>query len=139
MLSGGRGTKVGKPVPRRNGTRHTADVGAGAASRPGALGEDGAHLDVAFAGPAGLVLTSRFVVTGTQSGPRCQVRGAGEPGHVDADLGDDHLRCPFTDPRDGPQEPQWLGERGDHRLDPVIETLDHDREVVDVVGMHSGQ
>src|SRR3989442_3169698 len=30
MLSGGRGTKVGKPVPRRNGTRHTADVGAGA-------------------------------------------------------------------------------------------------------------
>src|SRR3989441_13368950 len=30
MLSGGRGTKVVKPVPRRNGTRHTADVGAGA-------------------------------------------------------------------------------------------------------------
>src|SRR5256885_6588311 len=26
---GGRGTKVGKPVPRRNGTRHTAAEGAG--------------------------------------------------------------------------------------------------------------
>src|SRR5664279_4434440 len=96
-----------------------ADVGAGAAGGPGALGEDGADLDIAFAGPAGLVFPRGFVVTGTQPSPRGQVRGGWEPGHVDADRGDDHLRGPLTDARDAPQQPQRLGERVDDFLDPV--------------------
>ena len=65
--------------------------------------------------------------------------GGGEPGHVDADLGDDHLGGPFTDPRDRAQQPQLLGERGEDLLDPVIQPVDHAREVVDLVRVHPGQ
>jgi hypothetical protein len=66
-----------------------AEVGAGALGRPGAFGEDRAELGVALAGLARAVPSGGFVVTRALAGPRRQVRRGREPGHLDADLGDD--------------------------------------------------
>ena len=46
---------------------------------------------------------------------------------------------PGTDPRDRAQQSQLLGERGQHLLDPLVQPLDHGREVVDVVQVQPGQ
>ena len=89
-----------------------ADVGAGPACRPGALGEDVADLGVALAGAPGLVSPGGFVVARAQPGPGRQVRRGGEPGHVHPDLGDDHLGGPFTDSRDRPQQRAAAGRKG---------------------------
>lgn len=89
-----------------------ADVAAGLAGRPGAFGEDVAHLSVALAGAPGLTPPGGLVVARAQAGPGRQVRRGREPGHIHPDLGDQDLGGPLPDPRDRPQQGQLLGERG---------------------------
>jgi len=71
----------------------------------------------------------------------CQVRGGGEAGHVDADLGDDGRGGPFPDPGDGVEPVTGPGERetglpglgGDQGLDALVEPGDRRFEVGGVV------
>src|SRR5690349_17182901 len=116
-----------------------ADVAAGLARRPGALGEDVADLGVALAGAAGQASPGGLVVARTQPSPGRQVGRGREPRHVDPQLGDQDLGGPPPDPRDRAQQPQLLGERGQNLLDPLVQPVDHGREVVDVVQVQPGQ
>ncbi|MGH3710519.1 MAG: hypothetical protein ACRDRU_14610 [Pseudonocardiaceae bacterium] len=45
----------------------------------------------------------------------------------------------FTDPGDSPEQPQLLGDRVGYLTDPGVQVLDHPGEVVEVVGVQSGQ
>jgi hypothetical protein len=62
--------------------------------------------------------------------------GGGKAAHVDPDLGDDHLGGAPAHAGDGDQPPQLLTERADHPVHLDVETLDHDRELVDVIQVH---
>jgi len=71
------------PVPFTQECVGAADPDGGLAERPG-------QVPVAFAGAAvALLPAGGFRDPGGEPGPRRQVRGGGEPGHVQADLGDD--------------------------------------------------
>src|SRR3954454_21903955 len=58
---------------------------AGAGGGPGALGEDVEQPDVAVGGLARAAFPAGDVVTRCAPGPRGEVRGGGEPGHIGAD------------------------------------------------------
>src|SRR5215475_4867751 len=77
-----------------------AGEGAGAGGRGGGLAEDGLEVGVAFAGLPGPVLRPGLDGARAQLGPRHQVAGGGEAGHVQADLGDDALGGGAADPGD---------------------------------------
>jgi hypothetical protein len=64
--------------------------------------------------------TGRFVVARGQPGPRGQVLGGRESGHIDADLGNDHGRDAFADPGDTHQQLDLRGERVDQPRHPVF-------------------
>jgi hypothetical protein len=61
-----------------------------------------------------------------------------KPSHVDADLGDEQVRCGLADPGDLIQPIDRLGERADQRLDPGVERGDVGAQRVDPV-QHPGQ
>src|SRR5206468_4631926 len=72
---------------------HGAVLGA---RRPeGGLDEGCAQPDVAFASLPRAALTGTLVVAGTETGPTRKMAVAGEPSHVDADLGDEDLGRPL--------------------------------------------
>ena len=83
--------------------------------------------------PAGSLFAAGDVVARAHPGPRGEVSGGREPGHVDADLGDDALGGPFADPGDRVEPVTGLAERGDHPVDLDVERGDRRFEVVDVV------
>jgi hypothetical protein len=67
-----------------------------------------------------------------------------EPGHIDADLGDDGLRGPFPDPGDGVEpvtgpgkrDPDLAGVSGKHSVDPLVEPGNRRFEVGGVLQTH---
>ena len=65
--------------------------------------------------------------------------GGGEPGHVRAGLGNDHVSSQMADPGDGADQiPETLKGFDDH-LDPGSDLLDRDGVPVDQVQMDTGQ
>ena len=76
------------------------------------------------------MLAGAFVIAWTQPGPGGQVRSGGEPCHVHADLGDDHLRGAFTDLRDRGQQLDLFGERETGLVDAGVQPGDHVGQVV---------
>src|SRR5215213_6774439 len=71
---------------------------------PGALDERGLEPRGAFAQTGRTAVACAFVVAGAQPGPRDQVPRARETGHVEADLGHDHLRAEVADTGDRAQQ-----------------------------------
>ena len=67
-----------------------AEEGVGSAGDGGGLAEDPGQVAVAVPGGAvALLLPAEDLMPGRELRPRAQVPGGREPGHVDADLGDD--------------------------------------------------
>jgi hypothetical protein len=60
-----------------------------------------------------------------------------EPGHVNADLGDDDLSDPLADTRDRQQPGGGLSERAHQPVDLGVETGLHGHKLVDVIEMCS--
>jgi hypothetical protein len=75
------------------------------------------QVPVALTGGGVLALAGRFVVTGRQPAPGGQAGAGGEPGHVAASLGHDHLGGALPDPGDrhqpGDDRRERLGRCGD--------------------------
>ena len=69
-----------------------AEEGAGLGGGCGGLARDALGVGAALAGLAGAVLRPGLDGAGRQLRPGRQVPGRGEDTHVQADLGDDHLR-----------------------------------------------
>ena len=66
--------------------------------------------------------------------------GGGEPGHVDADLGDDRLGGPLADPGDGVELVTGLAERGlTHLVDLAVELASSRDGGLEVVGVVQAQ
>ena len=65
--------------------------------------------------------------------------GGGEPGHVRAGLGDDHIGGQGADPGDGADQLPEALKRLDHHLDPGGELADGLGVPVDQVQVHPGQ
>src|SRR3712207_6163544 len=82
-----------------------------AAGGPGALDEGGLQPGRALAQPRGAALARALVVARAQAGPGDQVAGGGEAAHVEADLGEDHLRGEVADPGVGAEQPDRVAER----------------------------
>jgi len=86
---------------------HDATVAGGQGTAPGACGPEGcfderpAEPDVAFARLRRLMLAGTLVVAGTEARPAGEMAIAGEPGHVHADLCDEHFGRPLVDAGDG--------------------------------------
>ena len=59
------------------------------------------------------------------------MRGGGEPGHVQADLGDDRLRGGDPDAGDLIEPGHRRGERGDLLIDPALHPIDVGVDAVD--------
>jgi hypothetical protein len=70
-------------------------------------------------------------------GPRRQVRGGREDGHVQTDLGDQDLRDPAPDTGDGHHQLHQVRDRAQQHLDPLIDFDDRGLQEVDV-GEHLG-
>jgi len=68
-----------------------------------------------------------------------QVGGAREAGHVDADLGDDHLSSSLPDAGDGRQRGCRFNKRGHQFVHFLVQAGDHRGQFVDVVEVHAGQ
>src|SRR2546421_8683084 len=77
------GGEVGPPAPCRH---------------PGGLDHDAPQPPGAVAGPRRASLPRRLMACGCQPRPGAEVSGGAEPGHVDPDLGDDHLGADLPDP-----------------------------------------
>jgi hypothetical protein len=86
-----------------------------------------------------LVLPAEALVVGANLAPRHQVRGAGEAGHLCADLGDELLRGDPADPRDFIERVHLVGKRGEQLLDPAGQLIDLGAERVDAVQHHLQQ
>jgi hypothetical protein len=56
-------------------------------------------------------------------------------GHVDADLGDQHLRRGRSDTGDGLHPAHVVGERPEQVGDPLVEAVDQRIEMIDVIEM----
>src|SRR5688572_19519621 len=67
----------------------------------GGFDEPGSEPDVAFASLAALALAGAFVVARADTGPRCQVPGAGEPVDGRADLSEQDLSGALADAAHG--------------------------------------
>ena len=82
---------------------------------------------------SGAVLAGGLVVARAQPGPRGEMPGGREAGHVDTDLGDDDLSGALLDARDRREQFPGGTERGDQRRRPVRRAGAIGRvEVVDV-------
>src|SRR5829696_6416765 len=134
------GGGVGQQVPDDDqdgpADRHDRLVGAATASDPPValpkegIGPPGSHGGLAehpgevglpcpvVAVPSGLPADS--LTPGGELGPRDQVPGGWEPGHVGPDLGDEQVRGELADPTDLIQPLDRPGEAGDQRLDPGV-------------------
>lgn len=99
-----------------------AEEGLGARGRGGGLAERTLQIGVALTGATAAGDGPGLDGARAQLGPRHQVRGGGEAGHVQPDLGDDHLRVEFADAGDLVEaldgtQPRALGLDG--RIDPT--------------------
>jgi hypothetical protein len=103
----------------------------------GALGEDLAEPAAAVGGATGSLFAAGNVVAGADPSPRGEVCCGGEPGHVDADLGDDALGGSFAHSGDRVEPVTGLVERGDHPVDFDVEGGDCPFQIVDVVEDHT--
>ena len=99
----------------------------------GAFVEDFAEPPVALGGAPGALFAAGDVVPRAQPGPRRQVGGGGELGHVDTDLGDDALGRALADTGDRVEPIAGFTERGDHPVDFTVEVGDRRFQVVDVI------
>jgi hypothetical protein len=97
------------------------------------LVEDLAEPSASLRGLAGAPFATGDVVAWTDAGPRGEVGGGREAGHVVADLGDDALGGSFADPGDGVEPVTGPVERDHHPVDLGVERADRPLEVVDVV------
>src|SRR3954451_23356881 len=113
----------------------------GAGGGPGALGEDAGQPHVAVGGLARVALAAGNVVAWRHAGPRRQVSGGREPGHLDADLGEDALGGPIADSGNGVQPVTGLGERdaglagrgGEQGVDALVQFGDRALQMLDVL------
>src|SRR3954449_408523 len=120
---------------------------AGTGRGPGALGEDVEQPDVAVGGLARAAFAAGDVVARADPGPGSKAGGGREAGHVRADLGQDALGGPLTDPGDrgepvtgpGERDTGLAGVRGDERVDALVELLDGALQVADVLQGESDQ
>src|ERR1035438_2313185 len=69
------------------------------------------------------MLAGRLVVPWAHASPRHQSAGRAKPAHVHANLGYHYFRRPKINPRDGVEEVNRPGERGDHRRYVVAQPL----------------
>ena len=76
--------------------------------------------------PGRAALAGTFVEARTQTRPRNQMARTGEPGHVHANLGDDHPRDRLTDPGHRRQAVGGLAKRAQDLVGLVLDLL-HDR------------
>jgi hypothetical protein len=67
------------------------------------------------------------------------VRAAGEPGHVDADLGEDDFSAATIDAVDRVQQVEFGMVRLDLDCDAAVKLVDHRAERVDMLADHSCQ
>jgi hypothetical protein len=95
--------------------------------------EDRAEPPVALVGLAGATLAAGDVVARAQARPGGQVGGGREPGHIDADLGDDALGGAGAHPGDGVEMVPGLSERGYHPFYFAVKDGDHGLELLEVV------
>jgi hypothetical protein len=114
-------------------------VGLAMRCRPGCFTHRRAQRRVALAGLPGAAFAGRLVMSGAEPNPGRQVLVGREPGHVDADLGDDDLSDAFADTRDRQQTGGGLIERGHQPVDLAVEAGFHGDELVDVVQVHPQQ
>src|SRR5438094_389758 len=70
---------------------------------PRGLHQGGLEPRIARACAIGQTFTGALMQPGTEPGPRHEMSRAGEAGHIEADLGDDHARHGFTDAGHGDQ------------------------------------
>ena len=121
------------PEPAREPAELGSEVGvAGLGRRPGRLAQRRAQRGVTLAGLAGTLFAGRLVMTWAQPGPRCEMAGGREAGHVDSDLGDHDLGGALTDPGHRAQPLDLFSERGELALHLLIEAFDRRTEVIDV-------
>src|SRR6266511_2859988 len=114
------------------------EIGRRPTSAVGRVDEDPPEPGTALPGPAGAAFAGRLVVARTHPGPRREVAGRGEAGHVSADLGEERLGGPAADARDRHEPPDRLIERAQADLDlgahirdvpiELIEPTEHRRE-----------
>jgi hypothetical protein len=110
--------------------------GVGPPSGHGGLAQHSSQVGVAVAG-GGLALgpTGRLFDAGGKPCPGGQVARGGEAAHIDADLGDDHLRGRPADPTDLIQLVDRRPKRGDLGVDLAVQFGDVDAGLVDA-GKH---
>ena len=109
-----------------------AEEGVGLGGARGGVAQYGGQVGVAVPGGAlAFLLARRLADAGGQPGPGGQMPGGGEPGHVGADLSEDHVRAGQADPGDLIE----LGDRGRERGgllgDPLIQGGDIGADRVD--------
>src|SRR6266508_1021093 len=104
----------------------------GAGGGVGGLDEGCAQPGVAVAGFAGEASVAGLVGAGADRGPGDEVLAASEDAHVDAALGDQHLRGAQLDAGDGADQLDELGVGGGCRLDAGVEGEDGVVEGVDL-------
>jgi len=116
-----------------------AEEGVGAARDGRGLTEDPCEVPVAVAGgPVALVLAGRGLDARGELRPRAQVPSGGEPGHVEADLGDDDRCRDRSNPGDLIEPLHRKLERGQVGLDLGVEDRDVGVDPADA-GQHPGQ
>src|SRR3954467_7972367 len=84
--------------------------------RPGALDQVGLEPGGALAHPGRAPLAGALVALGAQARPGQEMSDGGETAHVQADLGDNHLRAERADARDAAQQLDGFVARSAPRL-----------------------